>query len=114
MEVVTDEDVVGAQPGDDLAMSLFEGRAAVAFPEAFFAVSAGGQRMEGAVVAELDVEVEERQKKPRKMATSRSAEAQGTSHTNLVAAQRIPAFLKPFRRQSINIRPALTPAAQTI
>jgi len=61
VEVVADEDVVGAQPGDEVVVGAREARAAAALPKALLAVSAGGQGVEDAVVAELDVEEEEGQ-----------------------------------------------------
>ena len=70
MEVVTYKDIVCVQPGDELAVCPFERRAPFAFPDAFFTVSAGGNRVEDAVVAELDVEEEEGQDGPREIPTS--------------------------------------------
>ncbi len=56
LEVVTDEDVVRAQPAEELAVCSLAPRALLAFPEQFFALSAGGQCVEDAIPAELDVE----------------------------------------------------------
>jgi len=61
VEVVADEDVVGAQPGDEVVVGPRDARAAAALPKALLAASACGQGVEGAVVAELDVEEEEGQ-----------------------------------------------------
>ncbi len=74
VEVVADEDVAGAQPGDEVSVCLLEGRAAIPLPEAFFSVSARGNGVEYAVASELDVEEEKRQKRPRELATSGSGE----------------------------------------
>jgi len=74
VEIVAGEDVVGVEPGDELAMGKFDRRALLALPEAFFASAAGGQRVEGAVVAELDIDEKKGQNGPRVMTTTGSGE----------------------------------------
>jgi len=59
VEVVTHDDVVWTYPADELVVRLPEPHAPLAFPEALLALSAGGHRVERAVLAELDVEEEE-------------------------------------------------------
>ena len=54
VEVVTDEDIVRAQPVDELAVCPFEPRTLFAFPEAFLALSASSHCVKGAVAAKLD------------------------------------------------------------
>ena len=72
MEVVADKDVIGAQPADELAISPFEVRSPLAFPDALLALSARGHRVEDAVMAELDVNEEKGQVGPREVATGGS------------------------------------------
>jgi hypothetical protein len=56
MKVVTDEDVVRAQPADEFAMCLLECHSSFAFPDAFLALPASGHCVEDTVPAKLDID----------------------------------------------------------
>jgi hypothetical protein len=72
VEVVADEDVVGARPFDELTVCPLEVRSSFTLPETLLALSAGGHCVKNAVVAELDVEEEKGQVGPREVASGSS------------------------------------------
>jgi hypothetical protein len=72
VEIVADEDVGRARPFDQLAVRTLEADSTLTLPDAFLALPASSQRVEGPVPAEFDVDEEIGQVGPRRFAVSRT------------------------------------------